>query len=359
MDQPLLQGIRVIDLTQYAPGPYATRLLCDLGAEVIKIEPPKGDPMRTLFHAGSKAVSPLYEFLNKGKKIARIDLKEQEVRKSLEPLIASADVLLESFRPGVMDRLGLSENHCRALNPGLIYCSLTGYGQDGPLKQAAGHDINYCAAAGFFSFCDDPKPTFPLVADHSGSMNAVNAILAALVSRGKTGQGNYLDISLYEAILGWQYPAIGASEKHGDSEISLLTGGAACYNIYQTRDHRYVTLGALEHKFWANFCHGVNKPEWIPRHSEPLPQRALIEEVGRLIGNNTLEDLRQRLEKVDCCFEPVPLADEFLHHPQTLARGLFHDSAMAYPGKVDYTTCRSDNTLEDLEPTQIPKWRTQ
>ncbi|MGI9318650.1 MAG: CoA transferase, partial [bacterium] len=189
MEPSLLEGIRVIDLSQYAPGPYATRLLCDLGAEVIKIEPPSGDPMRGMFHNGPESLSSIYKDLNKGKQIARLNLKDRDVVRCLEPLIQSADVMLESFRPGVMERLGLGEACCRQINPGLVYASLTGYGQDGPSKHAAGHDINYCAAAGFYSFSKEPKPMFPLVADHSGSMNAVNAILAALVSRSKTGQG--------------------------------------------------------------------------------------------------------------------------------------------------------------------------
>ena len=359
MEQSLLEGIRVLDFTQYAPGPYATRLLCDLGAEVIKIEAPNGDPMRGMFHTGPESLSPIYQILNKGKQIARLNLKDKSVVRGLEPLVKSADVLLESFRPGVMNRLGLSDTLCRRINPGLVYCSLTGYGQDGPSLNAAGHDINYCAAAGFFSFIEDPKPMFPLVADHSGSMNAVNAILAALVSRLKTGQGRYLDISLYEAILGWQYPAIDNLKNQDNSDLSLLTGGAACYNIYQTLDDRHVTLGALEEKFWANFCQALGKADWISRQYETYPQQALIDEVRSLIKNDTLANWRKRFEQVDCCFEPIPLPSEIFDHPQTAARGLTRNYSMAYPGKIDRKSCRNDNTLQDLEPAQIPKWREQ
>jgi crotonobetainyl-CoA:carnitine CoA-transferase CaiB-like acyl-CoA transferase len=359
VEQSLLEGIRVLDLTQYAPGPYATRLLCDLGAEVIKIEAPNGDRMRGMFHTGPELLSPIYQFLNKGKQIARLNLKDKSVVRNLEPLIKSADVLLESFRPGVMNRFGLSETRCHQLNPGLVYCSLTGYGQDGPSLNAAGHDINYCAAAGFLSFIEDPKPMFPLVADHSGSMNAVNAILAALVSRLKTGQGSYLDISLYEAILGWQYPVIINLQNQDNTELCLLSGGAACYNIYQTLDGRHVTLGALEEKFWANFCQALGKTDWISRQYETYPQQALIDQVRSLIENDTLANWCKLFEKVDCCFEPIPLPSEIFDHPQTAARGLTQNYSMAYPGKIDHQSCRNDNTLQDLEPTQIPKWREQ
>ena len=355
----MLEGIRVIDLTQYAPGPYATRLLCDLGAEVIKIEPLNGDPMRGLFNSAPNSVSPIYRYLNKGKQIARLDLKDDRVMHNLMPLIEQADVVLESFRPGVMDRLGLDKNSCHNINPGLVYCSLSGYGQDGPSKHSAGHDINYCAAAGFYSFSEDPRIIFPLVADHSGSMNAVNAILAALVARSKNGEGRYLDISLYEAILGWQYPALVDMSESRDAELQLLTGGAACYNIYTTLDNRHITLGALEEKFWTNFCLAVDRQDWIARQHEPFPQSKLIEEVSKLISLNTLKNWCRKLNEVDCCFEPVPLPHEILNHPQTAARGLFQQQSMAYPGKSDRTECRNDNPPIDLEPSRIPSWRDQ
>ena len=357
MDRPLLAGIRVIDLTQYAPGPYATRLLCDLGAEIIKIEPLQGDPMRTMFNQDPHSVSPIYRYLNKGKQISRIDLKDARVVQNLKPLIEKADVMLESFRPGVMERLGMDKNTCHDINPGLVYCSLSGYGQDGPSKHRAGHDINYCAAAGFYSFTENPSLVFPLVADHSGSMNAVNAILAALVARSRTGRGRYLDISLCEAILSWQYPALlDMAEQSGD-ELQLLSGGAACYNIYSTLDNRHITLGALEEKFWANFCLAVDREDWIARQYESFPQSELIQEVHELISRDTLKHWYHKLKEVDCCFEPIPLPDEILEHPQTRARGLFHRESLAYPGKFDQDACSNDDPLEDLEPAQIPCWR--
>lgn len=141
--------------------------------------------------------------------------------------------------------------------------------------------------------------------------------------------------------------------------MTLLTGGAACYNIYQTLDGRHVTLGALEEKFWVNFCQALGKTDWISRQYETYPQQALIDEVRSLIKNDTLANWCKLFEKVDCCFEPIPLPSEIFDHPQTAARGLTQNYSMAYPGKIDRKSCRNDNTLQDLEPTQIPKWREQ
>ncbi len=352
-----LQEIRVIDLTQYAPGPYATRLLSDLGADVIKIEPPGGDPLRQLFKPPGQNISPVYLRLNQGKQIARLDLKSASVLQQLEPLFKSADVLVESFRPGVMLRLGLDWPQLRLLNPDLVYCSLSGYGQDGPGKDAAGHDINYNAAAGLFSFCDHPKVLFPLVADHSGAMSAVTAILAALVSRGNRGGGAYLDISLYETILSWQYPASSSNQNSANSELQLVTGGAACYNIYSTADNRHITLGALEEKFWSNFCEAVNESEWISRQYEPFPQLDLIERVGSLFSRFSLQYWKNKLKNIDCCFEPIPLADEIYQHPQTRARNLFDHDKFSFPGKINQKNCSDVRDLEELEVHQLPNWK--
>jgi crotonobetainyl-CoA:carnitine CoA-transferase CaiB-like acyl-CoA transferase len=351
-----LDRFRVIDLSQYVPGPYASRLLCDLGAEVIKIEPPAGDPLRRLLVPQNEGSSPIYQLLNRGKTIARIDLKVSESLSRVMELIADADVLLESYRPGVMERLGLGPEACHALNPGLVYCSLSGYGQDGPARLSAGHDLNYCAVAGMFSHRMPEEPPLPLVADHSGAMNAVNAILAALVGRGRHGQGTHLDISLYEAILSWQYVAHGCMTDSSSNPLQLLTGGAACYNFYRTRDGRSITLGALEPQFWANFCDAMAHPEWIPRQFAALPQLGLIEEVTGAVAQLTLDELVERFYGVDCCFEPVPPPEEIYHHPQTRARGVFSMDRYAYPGKFDNRIPCSLHMTRELPVEDLPGW---
>ncbi len=357
MSIPPLKGIRVIDLTQYTPGPYATRLLCDLGAEVIKIEPPQGDPLRNLFKSRNSKTSPVYQHLNRGKRIARIDLKSSAVIESLTPLLKAADVLIESFRPEVLQRLGLGWETLKQTNPSLIYCSLSGYGQEGPNKYRAGHDINYNAAAGLFSYSQQPATILPLIADHSGGMNAVTAILAALVSRGTQGTGTYIDVSLYETILSWQYLAHSTMADAGNRELQLLGGGAACYNIYATSDSRHVTLGALETKFWENFCREVNTLGWISRQFEPLPQADLINEVADLFGQHPLKYWINRFGNIDCCFEPIPKVSEIYQHPQSLQRGLYGLNEYNYPGKFNQQACHNSAEMEEHEINQIPTWR--
>ncbi len=351
-----LAGIRVVDLSQYVPGPYATRLLCDLGAEVIKVEAPTGDPLRRMFTADMTADSPVYRLLNRGKTIARLNLKDKSVLNRVLRIIEGADVLLESFRPGVVERLGLGSGLCRERFPGLVYCSLSGYGQDGPLRLAGGHDVNYCAAAGMYSHHAPEAPPFPLVADHTGAMNAVNAILAALVGRTRSGQGAVLDVSLYEAMLSWQYSAHATMQQPDNNELALLTGGAACYNIYRTADKRVLSLGALERPFWKNFCDAMGHPEWIERQDDPLPQTVLIDEVRTLVGAHTLDAIVDRLEGIDCCFEPVPTVAEIYRQAQSVDRGLFALDRFSYPGKIDGRAPASEAPTRDLPAEEIPAW---
>lgn len=354
---PPLTGIRVIDLSQYAPGPYASRLLCDLGATVIKIEPPSGDPMRRMFCDDEEPTSAIYRLLNAGKVIARLDLKQEAIAESVGNLIGQADVLIESFRPGVMSRLGFSWAECRSINPKLVYASLSGYGQNGPAAYKAGHDINYAAAAGMFSFTDRPRPVFPLVADHSGALSMVNSVLAALVARGRTNRGSYLDVSLYETILSWQYIGVNvsASEREGD-RLRLLTGGAACYNVYHTSDNRHVTLGALEPTFWKNFCQAVGQEEWAERQFEVFPQTELISNVATMFSTAPLQEWINKLAEVDCCFEPIPLTDELFNHPQTSARTMYDRQTLSYPARFNDKPLRTSSTTEELEPGITPTW---
>lgn len=355
MDTAPLAGIRVIDLSQYLPGPYATRILCDLGAEVIKIEPPAGDPLRKMFSANGDLDSPVYGLLNRGKSIARLDLKDPGIMDAFRAVVAEADVFLESFRPGVVARLGLGHDHCSSLNPGLIYCSLSGYGQDGPLRLAGGHDINYCAAAGVFSFSAMHAPPFPLMADHGGAMSAVNAILAALLGRTRHGRGAVLDISLYETMLSYQYPATAGSGE-GNAELLTVTGGAACYNFYRTADQGVITLGALEPVFWRNFCEAMAQPDWTDRQFEAMPQEALIDEVRGAISSMTLEEVVAQLEGVDCCFEPVPDAAEIHAHRQTVSRCMFTPDRVGYPGRIDGHQPFTDRPTRDLPVGVLPRW---
>lgn len=311
MLESCLTGCRVLDLSQYLPGPFAAQVLADLGAEVVKIEPPQGDPMREFLTTDGDGVSPFYKQVNAGKAIVRLDLKSTDGQRTFGDLAGKADILLESFRPGVMARLGFSPDQLRSLNPRLIHCALSGFGQQGPRRQRAGHDLSYLALTGALHLSGTevtPTITFPPVADHAGAMQAVTCILAALVRRGRTGQGAFIDVSLFEAALAWQSIGLAAQSspslpfQRGDA---LLTGGAACYQIYPTLDKRFVALAAIEEKFWQRFCETVERREWCGRQFEPMPQRELIQEIRSLMASRPLSEWVDLFKDTDCCFEPV------------------------------------------------------
>ncbi|MCP4993166.1 MAG: CoA transferase [Gammaproteobacteria bacterium] len=306
--QPFLAGIRVLDLSQYIPGPFATYKLAELGAEVTKIEPPSGDPMRYFGipkESRETSLSPVYQYLNQHKTIILLDLKEPENRTGFEKMLKQADVLLESYRPGVLSRLGFPSGKIAEINPGLIHCALSGWGQDGPRRHKPGHDLTYLAAAGGFNvnrYEQPPRITFPPVADHSAALDASNQILAALFARERTGQGAYLDISIYQSALSWHY----LNHLNDTDQIdALLSGEAACYNIYQTSDKQFIALAALEDKFWHAFCEAVERPDWIERVHEPLPQTDLTTELKILFSSYNLAKWQALLDGADCCFEPL------------------------------------------------------
>ena len=360
LSNQFLSNYKVLDLSQYIPGPYATRQLADLGADVIKIEPPTGDPMRH-FMSNSKPksncdldcdgdtnindddYSPIYQHLNRGKRIVKIDLKQDSGKEILSNLLKNADVLLESFRPGVLARLGFDRDTLNTLNPQLIHCALSGFGQNGPYEQKAGHDLTYCAASGALSnsgTVEKPVMSFPPVADHAGAMQACNTILAALLSRTHTNTGAFIDISLYESVLAWQY--LNFHAKDPQRESLLLNGGVAYYNIYQTADARFIALAPLEAKFWMAFCKAVSKPEWLDRQSDELPQTALIEEISELFKTQTLYHWNGLFKNIDCCYEPILLADEVAKHPQAIARNALDGANPRYPAWINKSPVIND-----------------
>lgn len=328
MPSDCLAGLRVLDLSQYIPGPFATRQLADLGAEVVKIEPPSGDPMQGFGAPDLDGISIYYKLLNAGKTVVRLDLKETPGRAAFERLVGKADVLMESFRPGTLDRLGFGPQRLGALNPRLIHCALSGFGQTGPYRLRAGHDLTYVALAGALSAqgtAERPIVAAPPLADHAGAQQAVAAILAALYRRERTGRGASLDVSLYEAALSWTYLELAASQRAEGAtarEGGLINGGAAYYRLYRTQDGRFAALGALEPKFWHSFCEAAGRPDLSARHGEPFPQTALIAEVETLFAGRSLADWQGLLATTDCCFEAVLTPDEALAHPQAKARGL-------------------------------------
>lgn len=334
-EEPLLKGLKVIDLTCLLPGPLATRQLVKWGAQVLKVEDPHGgDGTRHVLLSPSDPVrnsndSGLFQHLNTGKSLCTLDLSTNEGRQALIEWVRDADALLEGFRPGVMDRLGVGWQVLREVNPRLVMCAVTGYGQSGPYAQRAGHDINYIALTGVLSQNGplDGDPVVPniQIADlMGGTQAALSNLLAALISAQRTGRGRFVDISMARAL--WNHQVISRFEMRslGESTRSgrgLLSGGSPCYSVYRTADGRHLAVGALELKFWARLCRVVNRMDWAERHWS-LGQRpagddalALKAEFAALIVKHSLEHWVSMFDAVDCCVTPVLRPEEVSRHP--------------------------------------------
>lgn len=350
------QGVRVLDLSAFLPGPLASLLLADMGAEVLKVEPPMGDAMMQIGPRDEADRPVFYEAVNAGKAVRRMDLKQPEARAEFLRLVEEFDVLIEGFRPGVTRRLGLDYAALRPVNPGLIYCSLSGYGASGPLAQAAGHDANYLAASGVLHRNGQDSPVFydPPLADLSGSLFGVIAILGALRAREADGQGCEIDIGLADTPMPLQIFQVaehGANGAVPQRRETYLNGGAAYYQVYATRDGRHVALGAIEPKFWAAFCNAAGRPDWVARQAETLPQTALIADVAALVATLALDECVARFAPADCCLSPVLDLGEALGSPHHCSRGLVRrapDGALQalFPARVN-----------GLPPASRPKLR--
>lgn len=350
-----LAGFRVLDLSQYIPGPYASLLLADLGASVVKIEPPGGDPMKTLGPGDA-----LWRAMNGGKTIVELDLKTDAGAATLARLIGRADAMIESYRPGTLERLGFGRAELDRLNPRLVHVALSGYGQTGPWRLRSGHDINYMATAGGLwasGTAASPQIAHPPTADYAAGQFAAFACVSALLGRRATGKGAYIDASLADTVAAWQAPLLVQHNAPGfgqEREAALLNGGAAYYRIYACADG-HVTLGAIEPKFWANFCRAVDRPDWIVRQNEPFPQTALTAELAALFAPQPRAAWEARLGAVDCCFAVVLEPAEMAGHPQLAARGL----SGRFPALVDgiHASARPEPAPADAE-TLLAAWET-
>ena len=337
-----LEGMRILDLTRLLPGPYCTMMLGDLGAEVIKIEEVKGgDPTRqTPPQVGSQGAA--FRQVNRNKKSIAIDLKNPRGRDLFLQLCETADVVMEQFRPGVVDRLGVGYAAVSQINPRLVYCSLTGFGQDGPHRDRSGHDLNYLALSGVLGITTDdrgkPAMSGTQVADLAGGMIAGFGILAALLARERTGQGQYVDVSMFDVMMS-MLPIAGAQYFAGKEfavgDKFVLSGAYPFYNVYETKDGKYMTLGALEPKFWANFCATVGREEWAARQfCEGEARTALFEEVAAIFKSRTQADWIGLMTTADCCCEPVLTLGEAFDHPQARARQMVMEIPTLQEGLV-------------------------
>ncbi|HLA79918.1 MAG TPA: CaiB/BaiF CoA-transferase family protein [Vicinamibacteria bacterium] len=320
-----LSGLRVVDLTRYIPGPYCTMLLGDLGADVVKIEePPLGDPTRAVPPLAGEG-SAVHAALNRNKRSLSIDLRQAEGVAVVRRLAETADVFVEGLRPGVLARRGLGAEELLAANPRLVYCSLSGYGQQGPLASRAGHDINYLAQCGFLgsNLDGEGRPVLPWtqVADMAGGLAAVMGILAALLARERTGRGQQVDASLFDAALALMTVPL-ARVGAGLAGVGELSGSYAGYNVYRCRDGRYVSVGALEPKFWEALCRALGLPDKIKRQWEGSPgaRRATIDAVAGAFAARDRDQWVKQLAEQEVCVEPVLDAAEALAHADAAGR---------------------------------------
>lgn len=331
-DRPL-RGIRVLDLTRLLPGEMATQVLADLGAQVDKVEDAGGgDYMRTMppLVGGMNAT---FHALNRGKRSLVLDLKTPEGREAFLRLLPRYDVLIEGFRPGVMERLGLGYDALREEHPGLVYCAITGYGQTGPHKDRAGHDVNYLSKAGVLGLTgpeDGPPQVYGIqIADlGGGALFAAVGILAALEARHRTGEGRFVDVSMCEGSLA--FAVYGLTSHLGGLPLprgaGMLMGGIAPYQVYETKDGKAVSLGALEPKFWMAFCAGVGLEPDMSALAPGPHQAEWKKKIADKIRERTRDEWAKFAEEVDCCLEPVLEPDEVADDPQHRARGIFVDA---------------------------------
>jgi len=336
--QPLT-GLFVLDFTTLLPGPLATLMLAEAGAEVLKVEQPGGENARR-FPPFVGNESAAFAMLNRGKTSMTLDLKNMADREKLAPLIARADILVEQFRPGVMERLGLGYEELRKTNPKLIYCSISGYGQSGPRVHEAGHDINYIGNTGLLDLQPGPvdQPVVPpmLAADIAGgSFPAVINILLALRARDQTGKGCRIDIAMTDAMFTftWAALAIGAATGRFPKPGDLwLVGGSPRYRIYPAKDGKLIACGALEPKFWAAFTAAIGLPkEFTDDARNPFATR---DAVANLILTKTSDEWRPIFAAADCCATIVMPLDQAMRDPHFVDRGLFADEVGTESGKT-------------------------
>lgn len=324
-----LSGIFVLDFSTLLPGPMASLLLAEAGAEVIKIERPgHGEDMRAYAPAwGRDSVS--FALLNRGKRSLALDLKDAADRAHLDRLIDRADVVIEQFRPGVMERLGLGYAALSARRPRLVYCSITGYGQTGPKRDVAGHDLNYIGDAGLLALSSGPagQPTVPpaLIADIAGgAYPAVMNILLALREAEATGKGRHLDVAMADNLFPFMYWALGtgfATGRWPGDGVDLVTGGTPRYRLYPTADGRLLAAAPIEQKFWDEFCAIIELPE--PLRDDRRDPAGTTEAVASIVAARPASYWRERIAGRDCCCSVVATVEEAVADPHFKARGLF------------------------------------
>jgi len=336
-----LRDVIIIDLTRQLPGPFCTQILADFGAQVIKIEGPDGDPIRGQGPRLHKE-SAYFLGVNRNKRSLVLNLKAKRGKEVFFRLAQRADVIIEGFRPGVMERLGIGYTEIRKINPRIIYCSLSGYGQDGPYRNRPGHDINYIALGGILGVTGrkNSAPVIPggQIADLTGGLLAALGLMLGLWARQKTGRGQYIDVAMLDGVISWlpfylgEYMTEDKIPKRGEM---LLNGGYACYNVYETKDGAYMTLGALEPHFWEAFCREIGREDLIPdQFAAGKRQKEMIQELQKIFMQRTQQEWIKFWEEKNVPCEPVLSLEEVIYHPQVLFRRMFVEIEHPTEGRI-------------------------
>jgi crotonobetainyl-CoA:carnitine CoA-transferase CaiB-like acyl-CoA transferase len=360
-----LEGIRIIDFTRLYPGPFGAQLLGDLGAEVIKLENKDSPDYIRFFPPSFNKEGAGYMAVNRNKKSFAIDTRSDEGKELFFRLVEKSDVVMEQFRPGVIDSMGLGYKKANSRNPKIIYCSITGFGQTGPYSQVPGHDMNYMGLAGITDVIGvkngDPVVPGIQVADVAGGgLMAVIGILSALMARQKTGKGQEVDVSMFDGILPFMgmlysnYLAGGGLPKRGDS---FLNGGLLCYDIYKTKDDKYITLGALEQKFWVRVCELIGKEEWKDKqYAQEDEKEAIVVELKEIILGKTRDEWIEIFRGEESMTEAVLTLDEVEKDPHALARDMIIEMDHPTEGKVKGIGIPikfSDTEAKEIKPPPI------
>ncbi len=328
-----LDGIKVLDLSRLLPGPYCTQLLADLGARVVKVEDTQGGDYARAGAPNIDGQSAFYVAINRNKESIKINLKKPEGVQTLLRLVPKFDVIVDTFRPGVVEKLGVGYETCRKINPKIVYCAITGYGQDGPYAQRAGHDNNYLALAGVGGITGEPgrRPVlagFQLADLGGGALFGLSSILAGLLQAQRTGEGCYCDVSMHDGSFAFLAPHFAGFLQQKDSvprpSSMMLSGAIVCYNIYETKDGRYMSSGALEPKFWQAFCQATGRQDILPfAFQKAVDGEKAYETVKELFRSKTQAEWIELLKNADCCVEPIWDFAQAENDPQLAARKMW------------------------------------
>lgn len=325
-----LVGCHVLDLSLLLPGPLCTQILRDMGAKVTKIEPPAPGDYMAHWPPMVGPVAASYFTINRGKQVISLNLKDSGDREKFYELARTADVVVDGFRPGVIDKLGIGYARLSELNPQIVVCSISGYGQTGPYSQRGGHDLNYQALAGVLSISggqSPPNPPIQIADTAAGSYAAAMLILAALLERERSGRGRHVDVSMSEQLLPLLTPLYSSTQAESRDPVSdreLLSGGAPCYRIYRTADGQSVSIGALEPKFWQALVVAIGLPHLADQNQLVGPRaQEITAELARTFASKTRDEWNSVFAKIDACAEPVLSFSEVRAHPQWKARGSF------------------------------------